>query len=52
MTDCKSVKYTDGVEFILDLMDDYLDLVEAVEEAVEWDAKVRGDKVDCFQNKK
>ena len=31
MTDCKSVKYTDGVEFILDLMDEYLDLVEAVE---------------------
>ena len=31
MTDCKSVKYTDGVEFILDLIDDYLDIKEAVE---------------------
>lgn len=35
MTDCKSVKYTEGVEFILDLIDDYLD----VKEAVEWAEK-------------
>jgi hypothetical protein len=35
MTPCKSVKYTDGVEFILDLIDDYLD----IKEAVEWDEK-------------
>lgn len=48
MTDCKSVKYIDSVEFILDLIDDYLD----VKEAVEWDEKVRGDKVDCFQSKR
>lgn len=35
MTDCKSVKYTNGVEFILDLIDDYLDVKEAVELAEE-----------------
>lgn len=40
MTDCKSVKYTDGVEFILDLIDDYLD----IKEAVEWDEIKRDEK--------
>lgn len=41
MTDGKPVKYTDGVEFILDLIDDYLD----VKEAVEW-----AEEVNCNDN--
>ena len=45
MTDGKPVKYTDGVEFILDLIYDYLDILDLtydyldVKEAVEWDEK-------------
>lgn len=35
MTDCKSVEYSENIEFILDLIDDYLD----VKEAVEWGEK-------------
>lgn len=42
MTDCKPVKYTDGVEFILDLIDDYLD----VKESVEWAEKKEVDSND------
>ena len=38
MTDCKQVKYSENIEFILDLIDDYLD----VKEAVEWDERFGG----------
>jgi hypothetical protein len=41
MTDCKSVKYSENIEFILDLIDDYLD----VKEAVEWD-EMKGEDHD------
>ncbi len=45
MTDGKPVKYTDGVEFILDLIDDYLDVKEAVEWAEEVNSNDRSQNV-------
>lgn len=41
MTDCKPVRYSENIEFILDLIDDYLD----VKEAVEWEEK-KGESYD------
>lgn len=41
MTDGKSIKYSDNIEFILNLIDDYLD----VKEAVEW-AEKKGEDCD------